>query len=765
MNNKLVGKDILYRVNIPKADNSGMSCNIPSYGKILEELRTFLSIDSPGYNIYLIDEYSKHKIDSILAEAKDLYKAKAANDICYVVMENDKVPESIVLPKGKGSELKSLLEEIQGSYSDIVYNFYHGNIRQRDNIIKEIQRKRSEMINSIFDMAKAEGFVVKPTKNGFSFMPVKDDGDAITERELDNLDFDVKEEILSRVSLLKEKAKDILELIKNEEAEGLQKIKEIFLKYLVQEASECKSKCFYSFNSEQKGLDYLKFVCENIERQLAETYSTNYEEDEEKLNAVIYKYCVNVLVDSSESVGSNVVYEEDPTLSNLMGTIEYENHNGSYITDVSLIKAGTLLKANGGCIILRASSLLANSASYFYLKKTLLSGKLKYDHSRSYLELITLNSLKPAAIEINLKVILIGDYETFDILYNMDEDFKKIFRIRLQYDSEIESLECNNKALIDNIKTQIKRENLLNFEDSAIKEVFRYLSRKAGTRKKFRYDEIEISRILTTVEKIAKKNGKSSIKGEDVVKTLYVKETMEKHILESYRTGRILLSTEDNIIGSINGLSVIDLGYTSFGRPLRITCSCYKGEGNIIDVQKESNLSGSIHNKSVSILKGLINRLFGGYTSVPVDFHISFEQIYGKVEGDSASVAEIVAIISALSKLPINQGIAVTGSINQFGEVQPIGGINEKIEGFYDICKLKGNIKDKGVLLPRANIDNVVLRPDVEEAVDKGTFNLYTMDKLEDALTVLIGDDKTKVEDIMAAAVKEIKKYTARSKS
>lgn len=764
MKSKLIDSDILYRVDIPKLNNAEVNYNVPGYNNILQQLKTYLTIDSPGYNIYLIDEYSKNKVDYIITEAKECFKRDTLKDICYVVMDNDKAPEPIALPGGKGHELKTSLEEIQGSYLDTIYNFYHSNIRQRDNIIKDIQRKRNEMINSLFEIAKAQGFEVKPTKNGFSFMPIQD-GEAMSERDYDNLDFSVKEDILNKVSELKDKAHNILESIKAEEAEGLQKIKEVLLKYLVQETNSCKSKCFGFFNNEQIGLDYLKFVCENIERRMVEIYSTNYEEDEEKINEAIYKYCVNVLVDNGDNDGSNVIFEEDPTLNNLMGTIEYENHNGNYITDVSLIRAGTLLKANGGCIILRASSLFTNTSTYFYLKKTLLNGMAKFDHSRSYLELLTLNSLKPAAININLKVILIGDYETFDLLYNMDEDFKKIFKIKLHYDPIVECNEKNNRTLIEYMRSIIKKENLLSFEESALKEIFRFLARKAENRKKYLCDEVEINRILITVNREVKNKGKNIVKAEDLAERLYEKDITEIHILESYKENRIIFPAEEWVIGSINGLSVIDLGYTSFGRPLRITCSCYKGDGSIIDVQKESNLSGNIHNKSISILKGLVNRLFGGYNSIPVDFHISFEQIYGKVEGDSASVAEIVAIISALSKLPINQNIAVTGSVNQFGDIQPIGGINEKIEGFFDICKLKGGIKDKGVLLPKSNVGNIVLRPDVEAAIEKGIFHLYTMEKLEDALEVIMGDDKIKAEDIMTAVSKEIKKYTARSKN
>jgi predicted ATP-dependent protease len=762
--NKLEPKDILYRLDIPKINEEEICYSVPSYDGIIEKLKSFLNIDSQGYNIYIIDEYSKYKVDTIIKEAKKVYKQRSLKDICYVVMEDDKAPEAIILSGGMGSELKNSLEEMQNCYADIVNNFYHGNIRQKDKIIKDIQRKKNELINSLFEMAKEEGFEVKLTKNGFSFMPIKD-GEAISESDYDGLDLKMKEEMLNKVSNLKDKARDILDDIKSEENEGLQKIKEVFLKYLVQEINTSKSKCFCLFNHEVKGLDYLKFVCENIEKRIVEVYSTSYEEDEEKLNEAIYRYCVNVLVDNSGEDTCNVIFEEDPSLNNLMGTIEYENHNGNYITDVSLIKAGSLLKANNACIIMRASTLFSSPSSYFFLKKALVNEKVKFEHNKSYLELLTLNSLKPAPIDINVKVILIGDYESYDVLYNMDEDFKRIFRVRLEYDSEIENNEANCKVLTKDMKSVIKEEGLLNFEDSALSEVFRFLSRKADSRKKFLYDEVEINRALMTVDRKVRSKGKSVIKAEDVIENLYEKSIMENHLLESYKESRILLPMEEKLVGSVNGLSVIDLGYSSFGRPLRITCSCYKGNGSIVDVQKESNLSGNIHNKSVSILTGLINRIFGGYTSIPVDFHLSFEQIYGKVEGDSASVAEITAIISALSKIPINQGIAVTGSINQFGEVQPIGGINEKIEGFYEICKLKGSIKDKGVLLPKSNVENIVLKPEVEAAVEKGIFNLYTMENLDDALNVLLGDDKTKAEDIMAAAAKEIKKYTARTKS
>ena len=763
MKYELEARDVLYKGTVPDIKDENTSYTIPEYDDLLEKMKTFLTIDSPGYNIYLIDEYSEHRINTIKDYLKKLFAYKEKQDICYVIMEDEKSPEPIILSKGKGTELKNSLEDIQNNYSNIAYAFYNNNITEKNVILKEVQEKRNELIDKIINMAKEEGFRVKAASSGFNFVPIKDEK-ALLESEFELLDSKEKEQIIDKVRELKEKAQTILESIKTYELDALQKLKELFLKYLIQEANDFKIRHFNSFEQEKRALDYLKFVCDNIERSLVEIYSSSFDDDEDKLQEAIYKYSINILIDNKNDDCSNVNFEDDPTLSNLMGTIEYENYNGNYITDINHIKAGSFLKSNGGCLILRASDLFSYNTSYFYLKKALINGKVKFDHSKGYLGLLALNSMKPKPIEAKVKVVIIGDYETYDILYNLDDDFKRAFKIRLEYDPKVNNNEANRKILARNIQWEIKEKALTPLDSSAIEEIFRFLSKKAENRNKLQYDEIELNKIIMCLDSSARKKNKSVIKGEDVDEALYQKDFMEKNLHQSYKESRILLPIEDKLVGSVNGLSVIDLGYTSFGRPIRITCSCHKGNGYIIDAQKESNLSGNIHNKSVSILTGLINRLFGGYNTIPIDFHISFEQVYGKVEGDSASVAEIIAIISALSKVPIIQNIAVTGSINQFGEIQSIGGINEKIEGFYDICKLKGSVEGKGVLLPKSNVNNIVLRPEVEQAVAKGVFKLYVMESLEDAIIVLMGDSKLKAEDILDLANKEVKKYSGKGK-
>ena len=444
----------------------------------------------------------------------------------------------------------------------------------------------------------------------------------------------------------------------------------------------------------------------------------------------------------------------------MLGNIEYENHNGVYTTDIEFISGGSMLKANEGCLIIKINNLLSNPSAYYNLKKVLLTEEVDIASSKNYYEFLSLGTLKPEPIPIKEKVILIGDYETYDLLYNYDEDFRKIFTIRA---------ECNPLQVIDNdlkdslifeINKICSENNFKYLTTGAVRQVAKILSRKAQSRGKIYYDKYEINKLLALSNNKVQEENKEEICEEDIIQIAYKKEIIEKEILNSYTEKKMLIDVKDTKIGQVNGLSVIDTGYFNFGKPIKITCCCYKGEGNIVDVQKDSNLSGSIHSKSINILKGYISTINGGFTKLPVDFHLSFEQIYGKIDGDSASVAEIICMLSSLSKIPIKQSIAVTGSINQFGDVQPIGGVNEKIEGFFGVCKAVDTIKGKGVLIPLSNSEDLVLNEEVEKEITNGNFHIYTMTSIEDAIEVLMGDENTSFQTVMIAINKELKKYS-----
>lgn len=758
MRRELTPKEVIYN-----EDFTSIIGEKESYGNeyegVFRKIDEALSINKEGFNVYLIDEFSKQKLKDLISHLKDKMKSRGKpKDICYVTLEDIRVPKVIFLENGMGEKLEETLEYLKSFYYDEIYAFYNSSInKEKEEIINDIQKKRNYYIGDLIKSAKEEGFDLKATSSGFAFIPLVD-GEAMTEEEFDELEENSKGDISIKADKLKEGAESVLEELKNIELDSIEKLKELLRTYLENESASVKGKIKDNFKNENEAYNYLIDVCESLEKLLVDNYTINFDDDEEKINEIFSKYVCNIIKNSKGQEAPKVIFEEDPSLNNLLGTIEYENHNGVYSTDVKLIKSGSLLEANEGCIILRLSSLVNNANSYYYLRRTLLHGKINYDFNRGYLEVLSLNGLNPDPIPIKVNVILIGDFESYDILYNNDEDFKKIFRVRAEFSSLI-GIDENKRSLLDTIDKIIIDNELIKISTSGINAIGKQLARKAGTRKKILWDIDEIERILLLGNEEAKNNNKSFIDKDSIEEVINQCSEIEKDYLEMYEEKKIILDIEDRIIGSVNGLSVIDFGYMSFGKPIRITCTCYKGSGKIMDAQRESNLSGNIHNKSLNILRGFLSSFFNSYEALPVDFQLSFEQLYGKIEGDSASVAEVIAMISSLSKIPVDQSIAVTGSLNQFGQVQPIGGVNEKIEGFFNVCKKIDTYIGKAVLIPESNKDELILNSEIEEAVRKGEFKIYLMKDINEALSTLLLNDTLSLEDIGNKIREEIKKF------
>ena len=758
MRRELTPKEVIYN-----EDFTSIIGEKESYGNeyegVFRKIDEALSINKEGFNVYLIDEFSKQKLKDLISHLKDKMKSRGKpKDICYVTLEDIRVPKVIFLENGMGEKLEETLEYLKSFYYDEIYAFYNSSInKEKEEIINDIQKKRNYYIGDLIKSAKEEGFDLKATSSGFAFIPLVD-GEAMTEEEFDELEENSKGDISVKADKLKEGAEGVLEELKNIELDSIEKLKEILRTYLENESASVKGKIKDNFKNENEAYNYLIDVCESLEKLLVDNYTINFDDDEEKINEIFSKYVCNIIKNSKGQEAPKVIFEEDPSLNNLLGTIEYENHNGVYSTDVKLIKSGSLLEANEGCIILRLSSLVNNANSYYYLRRTLLHGKINYDFNRGYLEVLSLNGLNPDPIPIKVNVILIGDFESYDILYNNDEDFKKIFRVRAEFSSLI-GIDENKRSLLDTIDKIMIDNELIKISTSGINAIGKQLARKAGTRKKILWDIDEIERVLLLGNEEAKNNNKSLIDKDSIEAVVNQCSEIEKDYLEMYEEKKIILDIEDRIIGSVNGLSVIDFGYMSFGKPMRITCTCYKGSGKIMDAQRESNLSGNIHNKSLNILRGFLSSFFNSYEALPVDFQLSFEQLYGKIEGDSASVAEVIAMISSLSKIPVDQSIAVTGSLNQFGQVQPIGGVNEKIEGFFNVCKKIDTYIGKAVLIPESNKDELILNSEIEEAVRKGEFKIYLMKDINEALSTLLLNDTMSLEDIGNKIREEIKKF------
>lgn len=760
MKRKLTPKEVIYNFEFGGIRSKKDKSVLPQYSEAYKKIKTALEIDKEGYNVYLVDDYSMDKVKTIIEYIENVLKDRGKpDDICYVVKNDEKKPVPIFVSNGFGKKFKATLEDIQSSLIEYTFEFYNNSIsKEKEKLVDTIQKKRNEIINNLIIISKSSGFEIKSNDGGFTFIPLND-GREMTEEEYEDLDSDKKELMISKVNELKLKAKEILEELKLMEVNELEKIKGIMYDYLSEKLEDKREKYKKIFHRDAEVIEYLEYVCDSIVTYLIDNYSINYDDDEDKINEIIYKYMINVIVDNSEQSSPPVIFEEDPNLNNLLGSIEYENHNGIYVSDVSLIKAGSLIKANGGCLILRVNNLLSNSQAYYYLKKVLLSEKVDLDYNKGYLELLALSGLKPKPINIRQKVILIGDYETYDLLYTHDEDFKKIFKMRTEYNPILDIDKDVKGALIREINNFSSANNIRPLTDEAIKQIAKCLSRKAENKNKIYFESYELNNLILLANNKVKEENRNTIDGKDIIDIAYEEELIEKEILQSYEEGKTLIEVTNSKVGQVNALSVIDTGYVSFGKPIKITCICYKGEGNIIDVQRDSNLSGKIHNKALSILKGYISTLNGGYTKLPVDLHVSFEQIYGVVNGDSASIAEIICMLSSISKIPIRQNIAVTGSINQFGEVQPIGGVNQKIEGFFKVCKAMDTIENKGVLIPASNKEDLVLCEEVEIAIKEGKFSIYTMKSVEDAVRVLLDKPAINFDKVTKAINKEIEKY------
>lgn len=765
MKRELTPSEIMFKLEVTDTDVDKGTKGIKEFNDAYKKVERAINIDKEGYNLYLIDTFSKDKLKDLTTFIEKKYKdLEAPRDICYVTLEDVNRPEAIFVANGKGKKLKETVDDIKNCYLEAVDDFYGDSSNdEKDYLVEDIQNKRNSYINELTKMAKEEGFEVKATSKGFAFIPLSGD-EAMTEKEYDDLEDENKNVIVAKAGNLKKKAESILEELKDIEVKSIKKLKKIYSKFLATQMEDEKDEALLEFITDDDSYEYLERLFTCIEEDLIDCYTMSIEEDESEIYEILNKYDVRVIVDNTNNSSPPVIFEEDPNLNNLIGLIEYENHNGMYTTNISLISAGSILKANEGCLILRLSSLAVNTLSYYYLKKILLSNKVSFDTNKSYLEFININGLKPKPIPVKFKVILIGDYETYDLLYNSDEDFKKLFPLRAEFSPIVK---VNNDSVIElknMIENKVRKNELFNLNDEAMSEILKYLCRKSSSRNRILAEDDSIDKILVLANNSAKERKSMIITKQDILDVAYEEELIENEIMSMYEDNKILISVNGRKIGAINALAVLDSGYCTFGKPMRISCVVCKGSGRIIDIQKESNLSGKIHEKSISILRGLLTNLLNPYENIPVDFHLSFEQTYGMVEGDSASVAEIISILSALSKKGIKQNIAVTGSINQFGDVQPIGGANEKIEGFFKVCSMLDTVEEKGVLIPEGNKDEIILKFEVEKAVQEGKFHIYTMNNLNDAIEVLLLDEGEDIEEFYKTLQKELEKYKGKEK-
>ena len=454
-------------------------------------------------------------------------------------------------------------------------------------------------------------------------------------------------------------------------------------------------------------------------------------------------YRVNLFIDNSKMEGAPVIMDTNYSYSNIFGRLEYENHYGMLQTDYMMLKPGLLHQANGGYIMFQAKDLLSNPTCYEALKKALRVKEVAIENVVEQRSSMVLISLKPEPIPLDLKVILIGSSDMYYTLLTMDEDFKKLFKIKVEFEEAAPRTQENILKLAKFIKSFCDQENLVPLDREASAKIVEFASKLAGDKGKIstRFNEIgEIIAESSTWAKLARSKvvTKEHVKKALDERTNRIKKYDAKYI-EMIQEETLLIETSGYKVGQINGLTVITIGDYSFGKPAKITANTYMGKSGIVNIEREVEMSGSSHSKGVMILSGYLGEQFAQKTLLAVTASVCFEQLYGGVDGDSASSTEAYAILSSLSGIPINQSIAVTGSVNQKGELQPIGGVNEKIEGFYQICKMRGLNGEQGVIIPKQNVRNLHLSDDIIDSVKQGKFHIYAVGTIDEGIEILTG--------------------------
>ncbi|WML34786.1 AAA family ATPase [Clostridium sp. OS1-26] len=488
----------------------------------------------------------------------------------------------------------------------------------------------------------------------------------------------------------------------------------------------------------------------SLKKDITEKISYFFDDDDDKKAkniklALLRRYEVNVLVSNNENAGAPVVFADSSLQSHIFGNIEYENKMGNLITDFALIRPGYLHKANGGYIIIKAEQLLAQPSSWELLKKCIKLENISINNSKYNIDTLPISTLNPEEIPLKVKIIMVGSQYIYSLLLQRDLEFEKIFKVKAEFDSEIEKDRDNTANIIGLIKCYANKNNIKHISREAIIKLLQFSSRLAENKNYFSASMSNMFKIVDIANYYAKEDGCDIVGAKHILKALKEQESMHglvrKKILDMYRKKKYIVDLRGTKVGQINGLSVVNYGDCTIGQQHRITVSTFAGRSGIINIEREADMSGSIHNKGVMILAGFVGELVGRDIPISFNANVVFEQLYSGIEGDSASAAELLALLSSLSETPIKQSMAITGSVNQKGEIQPIGGVNDKIEGFFDICSLYGLDGTHGVIIPNTNMDDLVLKEEVIDAVDKGKFHIYAAKYISDCIEIMFDDE------------------------
>ncbi len=719
--------------------------------RALKALQFGLQIKNSGFNIYAAGLPGTGKMTAIAAFLERMARQKETPpDWCYVHnFEDPYRPKALKLKPGMAvqfqRDMKRLIETVQVDIRKAFDSEEYS--KRRDAIGRAVNEKREKLFSQLNQFAHDKGFAIQMSTMGILLIPIVD-GKPLSDQEVLALGPEKKEELSKRQEEVQVQVKEAMTQVRSwdrEIREQIEKMDHEVVRFILQGFIEELEKKY----GDAPGIgDHLEAVGNDIveNKDLFRSPPEAAESNPFAARAMaeaLKKYQVNVLVDNMNVKGAPVVIEMTPTFSNLLGRMEKEAQFGALTSDFTMIRSGSIHRANGGYLVIRMEDIAREVMSWDSLKRCLREGKIIVEELAERLGFISVKTILPEPIPLDIKVVIIGENMYYHMLYALDREFPELFKVKADFDSWMDRDDETTKQYAATLCTVCKKEDLRHLDSSAVAKIIEHSSRLAEDQQKLSTRFAEIADIIREASYWASVSEKPLISSEHVSHAIeqkvYRSDLMRERIREAIERDILKINTEGEVMGQVNGLSVIDLGDLSFGRPTRITASTAVGPEGVIDIDREAKLGGPIHTKGVLILSGIMAARYAGSMPLSLSARLVFEQSYSEVEGDSASSGELYALLSSLADAPVKQNIAVTGSVNQKGEVQAIGGVNQKIEGFYDICKTKGLTGNQGVLIPSSNVRNLMLREDIVEAIREGNFAVYAVDTVDEGIEILTG--------------------------
>lgn len=722
-------------------------------GRALRALDFGVGIKSPGFNIFAVGPTGTGRMTAI----KTILEREVAgipppDDWLYVYnFDNPNHPKAIRVCPGNALALKAdmtevirdLRSEIPNAFDDETYE------RQKNGIIEALRKQESDDFATLAQEARSQSLGLQRTPQGILIIPLLEDGQPMTPDHYNGLPEEQRRQIEEKRLNLETRFNEIVRNVVRVGKEVKLKLQDLdvqIARSVVKPHLEVLKEVYSSFSD---ALAYLTAVEEDI---VHNAQDFRVDPDQQKTpgpfgvtqdSNPFLRYEVNVLVDNSKQQSAPVILEPNGTYFNLMGRIEHQAQFGALITDFTMIKSGALHKANGGYLVIEARDVLTSLYTYDALKKSLENNEIRLEEPGEQFRTIAIVSIEPEPIPLNVKVVMIGSAYIYHLLAAYDEDFRTLFKVKADFAVDMPRTSESMGHFGAFIAQRCRDENLLHFDRSAVVKVVEYGVRLSGDQTRLTTRFMDIADLTREASYWASRNEHLLVTGEDVQQAIaektYRVNLIDERMQEMIADGTLMVDVTGAVVGQINGLAVIGLGDYTFGKPSRITVRTYTGQAGIVNIEREAKLSGRIHDKGVLILTGYLGGQYAGTASLSLSASIAFEQLYDGVDGDSASSTELYALLSSLADTPIKQQYAVTGSVNQRGEIQPIGGVTHKIEGYYDVCKAIGFTGEQGVLIPKQNVKNLMLREDIVEAARQGQFHVFAVSTIDEGIELLTG--------------------------